>query len=92
MKIAGPTLKEFRNYMIVNVLKDIVTIDNKDVDTALRDFKKSQTYQIIQQMGDEYDEVGPDYFYDLYKNELKYGHPVTSESLYIKKLQKEGKL
>lgn len=92
MSISGPTLEEFRNYMIVNVLKDIVTIDNKDVDTALRDFKKSQTYQIIKRMGDEYDEVGPDYFYDLYKNELKYGHPVTSESLYIKKLKKEGKL
>lgn len=92
MSITGPTLEEFRDYMIVNVLKDIVTINNKDVDTALRDFKKSQTYQIIQRMGDEYDEVGPDYFYDLYKNELKYGHPVTSESLYIKKLQKEGKL
>lgn len=92
MKIAEPTLEEFRNYMIINVLKDIVTIDNKDVETAFHDFKESKTYQIIKQMGDEYDEVGPDYFFDLYKNELKYGHPVTSESLYIKKLQREGKL
>lgn len=90
--IAEPTIEEFRNYMIVNVLKDIVTIDNKDVETALRDFKKSKTYRIIQQMRDEYNEVGPDYFYDLYKNELKYGQPVTSASLYIKRLQREGKL
>ena len=36
-------------------------------------------------MGNEYDEVGPDYFYDLYKNELKFGEPITSDTIYLKK-------
>ena len=88
--IAEPTIEEFRNYMIVNVLKDIVTIDNKDVETALRDFKKSKTYRIIQQMGDEYNEVGPDYFYDLYKNELKYGQPVRTIPLRVDTLNNKS--
>ncbi|MCC4358003.1 hypothetical protein [Limosilactobacillus reuteri] len=83
--IKEPTLEDFKNYLIISVVKDIVTIDKKSPSESLNQFQKSKTYKLIQNMGNEYDEVGPDYFYDLYKNELKYGEPITSDALYLKK-------
>lgn len=85
MMIKEPTLEDFKNYLIISVVKDIVTIDKKSPSDSLKQFQKSKTYKLIQNMRNEYDEVGPDYFYDLYKNELKYGEPITSDTLYLKK-------
>lgn len=85
MKIKEPTLEDFKNYLIISVVKDIVTIDKKSPDESLTQFQKSKTYKLIKHMGNEYDEVGPDYFYDLYKNELKFGEPITSDTIYLKK-------
>lgn len=87
-----PTLKEFKEYLVANVVAEIVQIDRKTFKEATKEFLQSETYKIIKDAGTEYDEVGPDYFYDMWHNEVTIGRPVTSDTLEVEKLKAEGKL
>ncbi len=50
---------------------------------AKEDFESSKTYSYLCS-DDPFIEEGPEYFLDLYLNELKYGKMISSATLYFK--------
>ena len=50
---------------------------------AKEDFESSKTYSYLCS-DDPFIEEGPEYFLDLYLNELKYGKMISSDTLYFK--------
>ncbi|MBW7988186.1 hypothetical protein [Lactobacillus helveticus] len=50
---------------------------------AKEDFESSKTYSYLCS-DDPFIEEGPEYFLDLYRNELKYGKMISSDALYFK--------
>lgn len=50
---------------------------------AKEDFESSKTYSYLCS-DDPFIEEGPEYFLDLYRNELKYGKMISSDTLYFK--------
>lgn len=90
-KLKSPTLAEFKEFLIASVVADIVNFDSKTFKEASDEFLESKTCKIIKNAGDEYDHEDPEYFYDMWRNEVTIGRPVTSDQLEIEKLIKEGK-
>ncbi|MBW8009219.1 hypothetical protein [Lactobacillus helveticus] len=50
---------------------------------AKEDFESSKTYSYLCS-DDPFIEEGPEYFLDLYRNELKYGKMISSATMYFK--------
>lgn len=50
---------------------------------AKEDFESSKTYSYLCS-DDPFIEESPEYFLDLYRNELKYGKMISSDTLYFK--------
>lgn len=57
--------------------------------TLVKFFLKSKTYKIIQNAGEEFYEDEAEQFYELCKNECKYGQPIENRDI-IKKWIRKG--
>lgn len=79
--------KEYIAYTIASVVKMIVMNKNWDFSKSAQAFLKSKTYALLVKAPRLYFHEGPDYFYDMWNNEQKYGKPIESVELEL-----EGKI
>ncbi|MBU3828065.1 MAG: hypothetical protein H9806_02775 [Candidatus Lactobacillus pullistercoris] len=79
--------QEYVDYVIEDVTQAIAKKYNLNLTTAHDSFLHSQTYQLLIKNPKLYWHDSSDYFYDLWQNEQKYGHPIPSFLLEL-----EGKI
>lgn len=80
--------KSFIAIMTAGAVEKIILHNNEmTFQEASNSFLRSQTYQLLIKNPKLYCHEGADYFYDLWQNEQKYGHPIPSFLLEL-----EGKI
>lgn len=62
--------------LVANTVKLIVLNNKVSFANASKSFLKSKTYQIIQNAGEEFYGDEAEQFYELWKNECKYGQSI----------------
>ena len=65
------------------VVKMIATNSNISLKEAKKDFTKSRTYNFLSYSDDPFVEEGPEDFFEMFKNEKKYGRMITDTQLYL---------
>lgn len=70
---------QLREYLIQDIIDEICTDQNIEYDEAMNKFYNSEVFEKLMN-----DETGlylesPDYVYDLFKDEMNFGHIVQAE-------------
>lgn len=83
------SMKEWRQGFITEitdeVAKMIAKTDNSSVKEAKNKFTHSRTYGFLAFSNDPFVEEGPEDFFEMYQNDLKYGRMITNTQLYLER-------
>ena len=77
--------KEYIQDITLEVSKMIAKSSKLSLEEAKKAFINSRTYNFLAYSDDPFVEEGPEDFYEMFKNDRKYGRMVTDNQIYLEK-------